>query len=74
VQVTSGGPPGLSSGDRVDVVVGADPSTGRSTPLARDAEVISVDGDAVTLAVDPGAAASTAAAALMGPVALVVRP
>ncbi len=70
VVVRTGDLPRLATrGDRVDV---ASPTW--DGPVATDAEVLRVDGDAVTLAVGEDDAAATAAASLSGPVALVVRP
>lgn len=74
VQVVVAGPPGVVTGDRVDVVGGTDPYGTGPARLAGDAEVLSVTGDVVTLAVDLSEAAATAGAALGGPVAVVVLP
>ncbi|HPU38641.1 MAG TPA: hypothetical protein PLS63_03640 [Microthrixaceae bacterium] len=69
VAVRTGELPRLA--ERGDIVDVASPSW--EQPVATRATVVAVDGDAVTLAVDEGDAASVAAASLSGPVALVVR-
>lgn len=70
VVVSTGELPRLASrGDVVDV---ASPTW--DGPVATRAEVLAVDDEAVTLAVDESDAAATATASLAGPVALVLRP
>jgi Flp pilus assembly protein CpaB len=70
VVVRTGDLPRLATrGDVVDVA-----SPNWDEPVAAGAEVLDVDGDAVTLAVDEDDTAATAAASPTGPVAVVVRP
>jgi hypothetical protein len=81
VMVPVGSPvPPVAVGDRVDVVAPAEvpdplaPARGRApAPLTSGALVVAVEADRLTLAVASGDAARTAAAALSGPVAVVVR-
>lgn len=71
---------GASPGDRVDVVAPASGPLPEVTAglvvelVARDARLLGLDATHATLAVHPSQADATAGAALVGPVALVVRP